>query len=178
MEADFHCRAIGKANYACKPRTGAVKDAFVTLQRTVKTIAAKMTQGGKIVVPPDIATLKVDGDIGKITALGVQIIGEAFRRVVDIPASIQFALAGGVSGEESVRRIATQAAAINTWFNYVAANFPKAIVPDEKIVFRTEHASISPIGVVVVGAAVVGMIGFVIAAIVTQHTDGPRIIRE
>lgn len=175
---DFYCVAIGTANYICKPKKDAVKAAFKELQKTVKTIAARMTAAGRITVPRDMTTLVVDGDIGKITSLGVQVIGAAFSAVTTPPAEVAYALEGGISGEETVKRISARAVEIDNWFKYVAANFPEAIKPQpevvkeiqeriiEKIVYREPIRRFRPIGAIVIGTGLLAIMGLTAASIV------------
>jgi hypothetical protein len=174
---DFWCTSPGGGNYVCLPKKGRteVDDSYKDLQTTVREITKQMAASGRLAVPGDLTVMSIDGDIGKITTVGVQFVGAAFMAVAAPPEPVAYALATGISAKESVKRIATHAEAINDWFLQIARDFPEAIAPEpevvEKIVERVKVVEqkfsrrFRPIGAVVLAAGFLGMLGIAAAAI-------------
>ncbi len=147
--------ATGGGNYVCRGLKPNVTTAFRALQQTVKTIAAKMAAAGKLNVPPDLVLLAVDGDIGKITSIGVQFIGNAFAAVKPPPPDVAHAIASGISATEAVERIAAAAVEINAYFLDVLANFPEAVTKERVLMVERKF----PWGVIAATVAVIALLG-------------------
>jgi hypothetical protein len=163
---DFYCSKVGGGNYACQGRTAQTTAAFKQLQNVVKTIAAKMAAAGKLAVPPDLVVLSVDGDIGKISSIGVQFVGAAFKPYKAPPPDVAHALASGLTAQEAVTRIAAAAREIAAYFTDVLTNFPAAIsapTPPKPKAF--------PWGMVLAGAGVLAIFG--VAAWLSTRQPGP-----
>jgi hypothetical protein len=184
---DFTCLAV-PANFICYPSRTGVRDAYKELQKTVKTIAAQMAASGRIAIPGDLTTMKIDGDIGMISSIGVQMIGAAFTAVAIPPADVAYTLESAISAEETVRRIAARAIEIDAWFKFVAGNYPDALNPQpavvkeieekiiEKIVYLRPVRKFTPVGALVLAAGIVTVMGLTASAIVAarRNTSTPR----
>jgi hypothetical protein len=177
---DFVCGPVA-GNYVCHPRTDYTRAVYESLQRTIKVIAAQMTAAGSIRVPRDMTTLDVDGAIGRITTLGVQVIATAFSAAVQPSPEVAATIERDISGEEAVKRVAMYANEINNWFVTVSASFPEAIKPKpevvkeiqkeivEKVIYRDIVTEFRPIGAIVIGAGLVTIMGLTAAAIVAAR---------
>lgn len=181
----FTCRQVA-GNYICRPRTQPARTAYETLQRTIKAIAAQLTAGGAIEVPRDMTTLDVDGVIGKITTLGVQVIATAFAAQFEPPPEVATVNERGISGAEAVQRVARYAVEINEWFIFVSTNYPDVTKPKpevvkqiqkqivETVIYRDVVKQFRPVGAIVIGTGLLTIMGLTAAAIVVNRRRKKR----
>ncbi len=178
QDEDFACYRDGSI-YACKAKGSnweTALAAFKTLQTTVKSISAQMAAAGVLKVPSQLSALVVDGHIGNATAIGVQFIGAAFMAAVPPDdQEVAFALTPTGDAEADIQKIATYAADIATYFNYVVTNHPEALTPApevvkevvevQKVIEKQFATRFRPIGGLVLAAGLAVALGLTAASV-------------